>query len=59
MDRSNDRANNFGADPSLDEIIAQQGKVPLRTCPFWHGVRVSGRGVRRGFSSGTRVARAQ
>jgi hypothetical protein len=29
MDRSNDPRYNFYADPSLDEIIAQQGKGPI------------------------------
>ena len=29
MDKSNDPRHNFDADPSFDEIIAQQGKGPI------------------------------
>jgi hypothetical protein len=37
MDRSNDPRYNFDADPSLDEIIAQQGKGPIADVSGLHG----------------------
>ena len=37
MDRSNDPRQNFDADPSLDEIIAQQGKGPITGFSVLHG----------------------
>jgi len=37
MDRSNDPRYNFFADPSLDEIIAQQGKGPITDVSDLHG----------------------
>jgi hypothetical protein len=30
MDRSNDTRQNFYANPTVDELIAQQGKEPIR-----------------------------
>ena len=30
MDKCNDPSHNFYADPTLDELIAQQGKGPVR-----------------------------
>ena len=37
MDRVNDPRYNFDADPSLDEIIAQQGKGPITDLSVLHG----------------------
>ena len=37
MDRANDPRYNFDADPSLDEIIAQQGKGPITDMSVLHG----------------------
>jgi hypothetical protein len=37
MDKSNDPRYNFDADPSLDEIIAQQGKGPITDLSVLHG----------------------
>jgi hypothetical protein len=37
MDKSNDPRYNFDADPSLDEIIAQQGKGPIPDLSVLHG----------------------
>ncbi|MBI1789344.1 MAG: hypothetical protein HYR60_17555 [Acidobacteria bacterium] len=37
MDRANDPRYNFDADPSLDEIIAQQGKGPITDLSVLHG----------------------
>jgi hypothetical protein len=37
MDRGNDPRYNFGADPSRDEIIAQQGKGPTADLSVLHG----------------------
>ena len=37
MDRANDPRYNFDADPSLDEIIAQQGKGPIADLSVLHG----------------------
>jgi len=37
MDRANDPRYNFDADPSLDEIIAQQGKGPISDLSVLHG----------------------
>jgi hypothetical protein len=37
MDKSNDPRYNFDADPSLDEIIAQQGKSPITDLSELHG----------------------
>ena len=37
MDTSNDPRYNFDADPSLDEIIAQQGKGPITDISVLHG----------------------
>ena len=30
MDKSNDPRNNFNATPTVDELIAQQGKGPIK-----------------------------
>jgi hypothetical protein len=37
MDGANDPRYNFDADPSLDEIIAQQGKGPVTDLSVLHG----------------------
>jgi hypothetical protein len=37
VDRANDPRYNFDADPSLDEIIAQQGKGPITDLSVLHG----------------------
>ena len=37
MNRANDPRYNFDADPSLDEIIAQQGKGPITDLSVLHG----------------------
>jgi hypothetical protein len=37
MDRANDPRYDFDADPSLDEIIAQQGKAPITDLSVLHG----------------------
>lgn len=37
MDNANDPRYNFDADPSLDEIIAQQGKGPITDLSVLHG----------------------
>ncbi len=37
MEKSNDPRHNFEADPSLDEIIAQQGKGPITDLAELHG----------------------
>jgi hypothetical protein len=37
MDKSKDPRYNFDADPSLDEIIAQQGKSPITDLSELHG----------------------
>jgi hypothetical protein len=37
MDRAKDPRYNFDADPSLDEIIAQQGKGPIGDLSVLHG----------------------
>jgi len=37
MDRANDPRYNFDADPSLDEIVAQQGKGPISDLSVLHG----------------------
>jgi hypothetical protein len=37
MDRANDPRFHFDADPSLDEIIAQQGKGPITDPATLHG----------------------
>jgi len=37
VDTSNDPRYNFDADPSLDEIIAQQGKGPITDLSMLHG----------------------
>jgi len=37
MDKSNDPRYNFDADPSLDEIITQQGKGPITDLSELHG----------------------
>jgi hypothetical protein len=37
MDRDNDPRYNFDADPSLDEIIAQQRKGPVTDLSVLHG----------------------
>jgi hypothetical protein len=37
MDRANDPRYNFDADPSLDEIVAQQGKGPITDLSVLHG----------------------
>ena len=60
MDRANDPRYNFGAGPSLDEIIAQQGKGPITDLSVLHGAPRTGGGAYRGFSRGTPwVARPQ
>jgi hypothetical protein len=37
MNESNDPRHNFDADPSLDEIIAQQGKGPINDLSVLRG----------------------
>ncbi len=37
MDSSNDPRYNFEANPSLDELIAQQGKGPITDLSVLHG----------------------
>jgi hypothetical protein len=37
MDRSNDPRYNFEANPSLEELIAQQGKGPITDISVLHG----------------------
>jgi hypothetical protein len=37
MDRADDPSYNFDADPSLDEIIAQQGTGPITDLSVLHG----------------------
>ena len=37
MESANDPRYNFDADPSLDEIIAQQGKGPITDLSDLHG----------------------
>jgi hypothetical protein len=37
MDNSNDPRCNFDANPSLEELIAQQGKGPITDVAVLHG----------------------
>ena len=37
MDKSNDPRYNFDANPSVDELIAQQGKGPITDLSVLHG----------------------
>jgi hypothetical protein len=37
MDKSNDPRCNFDANPSLEELIAQQGKRPITDVAVLHG----------------------